>query len=71
MDQREEQADGGGFPGAVGADETEDFAFFLFERDIHDAARFSIKLGQIGNFDNAHSVTPLHKDIPEASLGSI
>jgi hypothetical protein len=47
MDQRQQQADGGGFSGAVRPDEAEDFAFFHIERDIHDAARFSVVLGQV------------------------
>ncbi len=38
MDQRQQQADGGGFAGAVRANEAEDFTFFFGERDIDDAA---------------------------------
>ena len=60
MDQRQEQADGGGFPGAVRPDETEDLTFFLVERDIHDAAGFAVILGQIVDFDDAHRIAPLH-----------
>ena len=38
VDQRQEQADGGGFAGAVRPNEAEDLAFLHFERDIHNTA---------------------------------
>ena len=46
-----EHADGGGFSGAVGSEETDDDSFGDFERDVIDGEEIAVALGELIHHD--------------------
>src|SRR5690242_17819401 len=79
VEQRHQQADGGGLAGAVGAEETEDLAFADRDGDVVYAACRAVALGQLVCFENCRhddvssdlaGHTRIVRDRPPATAGA-
>jgi hypothetical protein len=65
LEQSSEDLDDSGFASPIGAEESEDFAFFHLERDILDGHQVAISFHQIGYLD--HGATPVETRCPAAA----